>query len=824
MAILGIVGLNASRQIILLQQAALQATLYGNNVHRVAKVTFLPIKLDNLLVAERALDDDHAYLKLLKYHLSQANLLYSQTLDLSNNLQSSYSSGIDDDDDDSNNDKDKTTALANLTSLRPLPINLYLLKNFNSKFFWNQYLLSELLQLLPRSPQVADFVVPLIYGYASFNKLQSAENGINGQKHQQVYMGIISRRSKFRAGTRYFRRGIDNNGNVANFNETEQIVVATSSNPAVYSNDNNTKNKIAHNLVNVLSFLQIRGSIPLHWAEINNLQYKPQLAVSRNLNVNSSYLHFKSLFNDYECDKVYVVNLVNSKGHELPIKSAFESTIDQLIDNDFESGSSNNVRKGRENWKNGIATEKLVSSAKINYIYFDFHDHCKKLNFSNVKLLLTQLQQRQFSNNDYFQIQFESSNPAPSNFDVISVQRNIIRSNCMDCLDRTNVVQSVIGKWMLKQQLANIDFHYTDEKLTAIDYDKLEKNDLSTTAITATPSSNVLTNPHSFTRIFNEVWTLNGNYISKAYSGTSALKADFTRTGKRTINGAVKDLINSLLRYAKNNFTDGYRQDAYDLFLGNFQPSLYNNSIDVARYEKYVAVAGEGSNTDNANGHGNLSASFDPSAFSNGNSNNNGHTINTSTSTTNAKNHLSNRASIHHQANANANLYNQFTPYAHLQQLTSGTGAGTTTSAATASILYPSNVNLSSSPFLDSRTFKYQSLPYLLFLTLALFMSVLFFPRGQTIFTRNNLILLGTCFAVLNYSLYFLVSHGVQFVNWPKLCDLGYLKKRKIVSYSGSSGAGDYVHGYGDQADLEVEGFEYVVAEDYDSFGVEKLD
>lgn len=55
------------------------------------------------------------------------------------------------------------------------------------------------------------------------------------------------------------------------------------------------------------------------------------------------------------------------------------------------------------------------------------------------------------------------------------------------------------------------------------------------------------------------------------YSGTGALKTDFTRTGQRTKAGALQDLSNSLTRYVKNNFKDGQRQDAFDLFLGNYQ-------------------------------------------------------------------------------------------------------------------------------------------------------------------------------------------------------------------------------------------------------------
>ena len=53
------------------------------------------------------------------------------------------------------------------------------------------------------------------------------------------------------------------------------------------------------------------------------------------------------------------------------------------------------------------------------------------------------------------------------------------------------------------------------------------------------------------------------------YAGTGAQKTDFTRTGKRTRLGALKDGVNAVTRYYYNNFVDGFRQDAMDLFLGN---------------------------------------------------------------------------------------------------------------------------------------------------------------------------------------------------------------------------------------------------------------
>lgn len=56
------------------------------------------------------------------------------------------------------------------------------------------------------------------------------------------------------------------------------------------------------------------------------------------------------------------------------------------------------------------------------------------------------------------------------------------------------------------------------------------------------------------------VWADHANEISIAYSGTGALKTDFTRTGKRTKVGALEDGYKSVMRYIKNNFFDGARQ------------------------------------------------------------------------------------------------------------------------------------------------------------------------------------------------------------------------------------------------------------------------
>ena len=65
--------------------------------------------------------------------------------------------------------------------------------------------------------QVDPFILPVFFGF-----LTIATTRI---KHSPMTFILITRKSRHRAGTRYFTRGIDEAGNVANFNETEQIIV-----------------------------------------------------------------------------------------------------------------------------------------------------------------------------------------------------------------------------------------------------------------------------------------------------------------------------------------------------------------------------------------------------------------------------------------------------------------------------------------------------------------------------------------------------------------------------------------------------------------------
>jgi hypothetical protein len=87
------------------------------------------------------------------------------------------------------------------------------------------------------------------------------------------------------------------------------------------------------------------------------------------------------------------------------------------------------------------------------------------------------------------------------------------------------------------------------------------------------------------------LWANHGDDISIQYSGTPALKGDFTRFGHRTIQGIVNDGFNALQRYYLNNFCDGTKQDAIDLLQGHYIVSVGRDSAPSSQKGGIEAIA-----------------------------------------------------------------------------------------------------------------------------------------------------------------------------------------------------------------------------------------
>lgn len=116
---------------------------------------------------------------------------------------------------------------------------------FENVFLWNKFVLQDFNDCTGNKK----WILPIINGYCEQRKI----------KTDALFFSIclIGRRSNQYSGTRYLTRGINEEGFVANFVETEQIVIDL---------DVSTSIKPAYS-----SFVQIRGSIPVYWYQEPNL-------------------------------------------------------------------------------------------------------------------------------------------------------------------------------------------------------------------------------------------------------------------------------------------------------------------------------------------------------------------------------------------------------------------------------------------------------------------------------------------------------------------------------------------------------------------------
>jgi hypothetical protein len=118
-------------------------------------------------------------------------------------------------------------------------IGLPLWRRIDPRFMWNAWMMRDFIDA-----GLHEFILPVIQGWVQASRFYvpptqdptgvSIEKSVKspvpaghadlGPPNTPVDIVLISRRSRDRAGLRFQRRGIDEDGNVANFVETEMIV------------------------------------------------------------------------------------------------------------------------------------------------------------------------------------------------------------------------------------------------------------------------------------------------------------------------------------------------------------------------------------------------------------------------------------------------------------------------------------------------------------------------------------------------------------------------------------------------------------------------
>ena len=123
---------------------------------------------------------------------------------------------------------------------------------------------------------------------------------------------FISRRSRHRQGCRFTMRGIDEEGNVANFVETEQAIL--------YENGKQS------------SFVQIRGSIPSLWSQPVTMKYTPKVKMgppSKSYELYSK--HMKECLDIYGHEVGTIqVNLIDKKKDQKDLGIRYKELSDKL--------------------------------------------------------------------------------------------------------------------------------------------------------------------------------------------------------------------------------------------------------------------------------------------------------------------------------------------------------------------------------------------------------------------------------------------------------------------------------------------------------------
>jgi hypothetical protein len=310
--------------------------------------------------------------------------------------------------------------------------------------------------------QVDPYILPVFFGFLKITTtvLKSAH----------LTFILITRKSRHRAGTRYLSRGIDEAGHASNFNETEQIVIVGDTAGGLGSgfDQGSISSQKSSGKIQVLSYVQTRGSVPVFWAEVNNLSYTPKLQIRGvDTALDSARAHFDEQIRLYGDN--YLVNLVNQKGREERVKASYERIVKLLVSSPEESKQTS--EKMSERFREIEPTEKKQKMDRLHYIYFDFHHECRGLKWHRALMLLDKL-----GDGLHKQKYFHSVEGGVAS-NVQNYQQSVVRTNCMDCLDRTNVVQSMLARWTLNCQMIDIGVLAPNETTEAFaSFDFMFKN------------------------------------------------------------------------------------------------------------------------------------------------------------------------------------------------------------------------------------------------------------------------------------------------------------------------------------------------------------
>ncbi len=383
---------------------------------------------------------------------------------------------------------------------------------FDESFLWNSFMIQPLVQfrsrLLPPEKEALDtsrILISAIRGFCSTMTIPQASAPLrSAHSGLPSYLSVISRLSCRRAGTRFNSRGIDDDGNVANFVETETVFFSPSG--------------------VLFSYAQVRGSVPVFWEQSAGLIPGHQkIAMTRSPEGTQPALnkHFEELEQTYGA--VHVINLLSAaKPGEVELSEYY--------------------RYGLQHCPLAQRGEKASQDhALLRSTEYDFHAETKGPQGYEAAQEIRRYIEHSADGFAYYLAEETDdvedngkATPERHRFVVVLEQEGVFRTNCLDCLDRTNLIQTIISQMAVESFLSHRGVQAASD----------------------------------FWMRHSSLWADNGDNLSRIYAGTGALKSSFTRHGKMSLAGAIADARKSATRLYINNFADKGRQNTIDILLG----------------------------------------------------------------------------------------------------------------------------------------------------------------------------------------------------------------------------------------------------------------
>ncbi|WZY73698.1 hypothetical protein YC2023_005938 [Brassica napus] len=354
---------------------------------------------------------------------------------------------------------------------------------YESMFVWNEYLTRR----IRNNARGCMWTVALVYGFFKQVKLSVSEKNFR--------LTLIARRSRHYAGTRYLKRGVNEKGRVANDVETEQIV-----------------------------YEEPQDGHPVRISSVvQNLSPKDP-------NFEATRLHFENLARRYG-NPIIVLNLIKTRE-----KRPRESILRVEFANAIKF-----INKG------------LSKEERLRPLHWDLHKHSRKKG-TNVLGILGRLATYALNLTGIFYCHLTPEDEIESDSalengngtkEATTFQKGVLRTNCIDCLDRTNVAQYAYGLVAFARQLHALRLTESD----TIDLDNPLAEDLM------------------------GVYETMGDTLALQYGGSAAHNKIFCeRRGQWKAATQSQELFRTLQRYYSNAYMDAEKQDAINLFLGYFQP------------------------------------------------------------------------------------------------------------------------------------------------------------------------------------------------------------------------------------------------------------